>query len=162
MPEENEVSLERDTAAIVAAYVKHHQIPTDQVGSLIRSVHGALKNIASPPKVEVRTPAVPIRGSVQRNHVVCLECGRKGPTMRRHLMARHGLTPAEYRARWNLRLEYPLTAPAYSERRSAMAKQVGLGRRRQESAAPESSEPKARPKPKKRSSRPGRRQQSAA
>jgi predicted transcriptional regulator len=160
MPDENEVSLERDTAAIVAAYLRHHQIPTDQVGSLITTVHGALKNISSPPEVEERTPAVPIRGSVQRDYVVCLECGRKGPTMRRHLMVRHGLSPAEYRTRWNLRPEHLLTAPAYSERRSALAKQLGLGRHRQEIAATESEKPKARTKAGTRSTRRGRRRSS--
>jgi predicted transcriptional regulator len=61
--------------------------------------------------------------------------------VRRHLMARHGLSPDQYRARWNLRPEHPLTAPEYSERRSAMAKQVGLGRSRPPAAATESAEP---------------------
>jgi predicted transcriptional regulator len=154
MPDENEFSLERDTAQIVAAYLRHNQVPADQVGSLISTVHGALRNIGSPPEAGIeRTPAVPIRGSVQRDYVVCLECGKKGPTMRRHLMSRHSLSPAEYRARWNLRPEHPLTAPAYSERRSAMAKELGLGRGVRGSEVTQSPEPERRPEPKKRSSR---------
>ena len=111
MPDEKEIGLERDTTEIVAAYLRHNQMPTDQVGLLITTVYGALKNMGSPPEVDERTPAVSIRGSVQRDYVVCLECGKKGPTLRRHVMARHGLGPAEYRARWNLRPEHPLTAP---------------------------------------------------
>src|ERR1700745_1178376 len=34
----------------------------------------------------------------------------------------HGLDVAAYRARWRLPVDYPLTAPSYSARRSAMSK----------------------------------------
>jgi ROS/MUCR transcriptional regulator protein len=73
-------------------------------------------------------PAVPIRRSVQRDHVVCLECGYRGQVLRRHLRVAHGLDPAAYRVRWKLPVDHPITAPAYSERRSTMAKEIGLGR----------------------------------
>jgi predicted transcriptional regulator len=73
------------------------------------------------------TPAVPIRRSVQPDYVVCLECGFRAVTLRRHLRVAHGLEPAAYRVRWKLATDHALTAPAYSERRSTMAKQLGLG-----------------------------------
>jgi predicted transcriptional regulator len=69
---------------------------------------------------------------VQHDHVVCLECGYRGRVLRRHLRVAHGLEPAEYRVRWRLPPDHPITAPAYSERRSTMAKQIGLGRKSQE------------------------------
>jgi predicted transcriptional regulator len=53
--------------------------------------------------------------------------------VRRHLATGHGLTVDEYRARWNLPREHPMVAPGYSERRSSLAKEIGLGRRRGES-----------------------------
>ena len=66
MPDEHRMGLERDTAEIVSAYLRHHQLSADQVGSLIQSVHAALSNLEKPePEKEVeRTPAVPIRRSV--------------------------------------------------------------------------------------------------
>jgi len=67
---------------------------------------------------------------VQRDYVVCLECGFRGQALRRHLRVQHGLEVAAYRTRWNLPSDHPVTAPAYSARRSALAKQIGLGRRR--------------------------------
>ena len=85
---------------------------------------------------EKLTPAVPIRRSVQPEYVVCLECGFRGITLRRHLQAAHGLEPAAYRARWKLATNHALTAPAYSERRSTMAKQLGFGRKRAEVEPP--------------------------
>ena len=63
-------------------------------------------------------------------YVVCLDCGWRGQLLRRHVHERHGLGPNQYRARWGLSAEHPLTAPAYSERRSALAKQLGLGQMR--------------------------------
>lgn len=38
------------------------------------------------------------------------------------------MTVAEYKAKWGLPNDYPTTAPAYSEARSAMAKALGLAR----------------------------------
>jgi hypothetical protein len=80
-----------------------------------------------------RTPAVPIRRSVHRDYVVCLECGRRGQMLKQHLTTGHGLAVDQYRARWNLTRDHPMTAPGYSERRSGLAKQVGLGRGRRSS-----------------------------
>jgi predicted transcriptional regulator len=49
--------------------------------------------------------------------------------LRRHLRVAHGLQIADYRARWRLPADHPLTAPSYSARRSTLAKEIGLGRR---------------------------------
>ena len=76
---------------------------------------------------------------MQHDRVVCLECGFLSQMLRRHIRIAHGLEPAEYRVRWKLPADHPITAPAYSERRSTMAKRIGLGRKPQEAVvlAPE-------------------------
>src|SRR5438067_10497989 len=142
MPDEHRMGLERDTAEIVSAYLRHHQLSADQVGSLIQSVHAALSNLdkPEPEKVVERTPAVPIRRSVHREYVVCIECGWRGKMLRRHLSSAHGLDPTEYRHRWGLSNDHPLTAPAYAEQRSDLAKKLGLGRRAEGGAAEASPE----------------------
>jgi predicted transcriptional regulator len=128
------------TAKIVAAYVRRNQVAPDQLETLIATVHLALSDLGMPatePVVE-RTPAVSIRRSVHRDHVICLDCGWKGQMLRRHVTTAHGLTVEQYRARWNLLAGHAMTAPGYSERRSTMAKQLGLGRARRASVeAPE-------------------------
>ena len=131
------------TSTIVAAYVRRNEIGSDQLGTLISTVHQALSGLGKPAaEIEAeRTPAVTIRRSVRRDHVVCLECGWRGLTLRRHLSSRHGLSGDQYRARWNLPREHPLTAPSYSERRSGLAKELGLGRGRR--ASREEPEPAA-------------------
>jgi predicted transcriptional regulator len=157
MPEESPpATFDRElTTNIVAAYVRHNEIGSDQLGRLISTVHQALVGLgkaATEAEVE-RTPAVPIRRSVQRNYVVCLECGWHGQILRRHLATGHGLTVEQYRTRWNLPREHALTAPAYSERRSGLAKQHGLGRGGRTSRAepePVASETAAAPQPRSR------------
>jgi predicted transcriptional regulator len=133
MPEESpSASINRElTAKISAAYVRWNEIGSDQLATLISTVHGALAGLGTP-AAEVdggRTPAVSVRRSVHRDYVVCLDCGWRGQMLRRHI-AGHGLSVEQYRARWSLRPDHPITAPGYSERRSTMAKQLGLGRTR--------------------------------
>jgi predicted transcriptional regulator len=118
------------TAEIVSKYVTHHKIPVDQLPELIATVHKAIGQLGNPVETEeTRTPAVSVRQSVRQEHVVCLDCGYKGLVLRRHISVRHGLSPDEYRKRWGLKSNHPLTAPAYSEQRSSVAKALGLGRK---------------------------------
>jgi predicted transcriptional regulator len=126
-------------AAIVRSYVAKNSVAVDQLGALIAMVHRTLSGLgenAPGALPDPLTPAVPIRRSVQPDHVVCLECGFRAVTLRRHLRVAHGLEPAAYRVRWKLATDHALTAPAYSERRSTMAKQLGLGRKRAEAETP--------------------------
>jgi predicted transcriptional regulator len=118
------------TTKIVRSYVRQHRVRPEQLSDLITSVHQALGRLGQPVQLEeVRTPAVSVRRSVHRDYVVCLDCGYQGKTLRRHIATRHGLDADQYRQRWGLRSDHPITAPAYSERRSALAKSLGLGRR---------------------------------
>src|SRR6266436_3685333 len=148
MPDETaSASLDRElTSTIVAAYVRRNQIGSDQLGTLISTVHRALAGLGKPVAEvnEERTPAVPIRRSVRRDYVVCLECGWRGQMLRRHVATGHGLSVDQYRARWNLPRGHPI-ARGYSERRSSLAKQIGLGRgRRASREEPEPVTPKPR------------------
>ena len=131
------------TTNIVAAYVRRNQIGADQLPILISTVHQALASLGKPVAQfdRERTPAVPIRRSIHRDYVVCLECGWRGKMLRRHLASGHELSVEQYRVRWNLPREHPMTAPSYSEQRSSLAKQIGLGRGR--SAPREEPEPVA-------------------
>jgi predicted transcriptional regulator len=114
---------------IIASYVSHHNVSPEQIPDLINSVHRTFDNLGKPTEpTGVLTPAVPVRRSVQRDAVVCLDCGWKGKMLRRHLSTRHGLTGEQYLKRWSLPSDHPLTAPTYSEQRSSLAKELGLGR----------------------------------
>jgi predicted transcriptional regulator len=123
--------LLRWSADIVTAYVAQHAMPPQSVGDLIRHVHQTLAGLGqapAKPESERRKPAVPIARSVHDDHIVCLEDGRKLKMLKRYLRARYDMSPEEYRRRWGLPPDYPMVAPLYAERRSAFAKQIGLGK----------------------------------
>jgi len=116
----------RDAGAALLLKLKY--APLSQ--RLIADVHRALAGVGQPePVQEKRRPAVSIRYSVRPEFVICLECGFRARTLRRHLSESHGLSPDEYRARWGLPPDHPLIAPGYSAQRSAIAKTEGFGRR---------------------------------
>ncbi|MDE2485933.1 MAG: MucR family transcriptional regulator [Alphaproteobacteria bacterium] len=119
-------------AGIVAAYVSRNPVSADAVPEIIRTVHQTLETITRggpPPTSDERPkPAVPIGRSVQHDYIVCLEDGKKLKMLKRYLRSRYNMSPDEYRRRWGLPPDYPMVAPAYAARRSAFAKQIGLGR----------------------------------
>lgn len=122
----------RLSADIVSAYVGRNPLAAAGVEALIGEVYAALAHLdprtaPEPPAVR-RRPAVPIARSVQRDHIVCLEDGKQLKMLKRYLRAHYDLSPEEYRRRWGLPPDYPMVAPAYAERRSAFARQIGLGR----------------------------------
>src|SRR5260370_352438 len=132
------------TATIVGSYVRHHTVGAGQLSDLISTVHRALGQLGQPVQPEeVRVLAVSVRRSVSQDYVVCMDCGYMGKTLRRHISTRHGLNRDEYLKRWSLQNDHPLTAPAYSERRSTMAKALGFGRKPKAQAIPEMSPPAA-------------------
>jgi predicted transcriptional regulator len=140
MPDEPPTaSANRELAVeVVSAYLRRNQVRADQLPSLLSTVHRALADLGKPAEEALvgRNPAVSIRRSITANFVVCLDCGWKGQMLRRHLTTAHGLTVDEYRARWKLPRDHAMTAPAYSQRRSTMATQIGLGRSKGASAEP--------------------------
>ncbi len=131
MPEEkNGNELLGLTAKVVAAHVANNAVARADLPDLIKAVHTALTNITTagetPPKPK---PVVPIKKSVTPNYIVCLEDGKKLKMLKRHLRTTFKMTPDEYRARWALPPDYPMTAPNYAKARSEMAKKFGLGRK---------------------------------
>jgi predicted transcriptional regulator len=120
-------------AQIVRSYVAHNNLPATELANLIATVHRSLTGLDAPAEIPAREPAVAINRSYGRDFVICLDCGWRGQMLRRHLTVSHGLSRSDYRTRWNLKNTHPITAPAYSERRTAMAEQIGLGHKRQPS-----------------------------
>jgi predicted transcriptional regulator len=120
------------TADVISAYVSNNPVPVSELPSLIAQVHQSLvglSNGSATEPVEKLVPAVPIKKSVTPEYIVCLDDGKKFKSLKRHLKTTFGITPEEYRAKWNLPSDYPMVAPAYAAARSALAKQMGLGRK---------------------------------
>jgi predicted transcriptional regulator len=121
------------TADIVASYVRKNSVPASELPILIRGVFDALQGITGTTgpanKVELK-PAVPVKKSVTDEYIVCLEDGKKFKSLKRHLRAKYGMSPEEYREKWNLPADYPMVSPSYARERSRLAKKMGLGQAR--------------------------------
>lgn len=121
------------TASIVSAYVRANPVPLAELAGLIANVHSSvcsLRNAGVVEEVEKKPrPAVSVKRSVTPDFLICLEDGKKFRSMKRHLGVSYGMTPAEYREKWNLPPDYPMVAPNYRLERSKMAKSIGLGRK---------------------------------
>jgi len=122
------------TVRIVSAYVVANPMERADLPDLIRAVgqvlDSAAHEVAAPAIEPLKPTPAQIRRSVRPDSLVSFLDGRAYKTLKRHLH-RHGLTEADYRARFGLPDDYPMTAPDYRARRSAMAKASGLGHARQ-------------------------------
>jgi predicted transcriptional regulator len=128
---ESRSSLLTLTAQIVGSHAANNQVGHHDLLRMIKSVYGVLARVTERDAAPVsHEPAVPASRSVFPTHIICLEDGRQLKTLKRHLMVAYGLTPEQYRTKWGLPLDYPMVAPEYGALRSAMAKSVGLGRKR--------------------------------
>ncbi len=119
------------TSDIVAAHVGSNNVGVGELPQLITNVYAALAALGTaeaepeaPPQ-----PAVPIRSSVKKDKILCLEDGMELKMLKRHLMTHHNMTPEQYRQRWKLPADYPMVAPDYTETRRELAKKIGLGRK---------------------------------
>ncbi|GBR55901.1 MucR family transcriptional regulator [Gluconobacter sphaericus] len=120
------------TAKIVAAQASRGTLEAETLPALIRQVYDALAKAGTPeeePQSERPQPAVPIKRSVFPDYIICLEDGKKLKMLKRHLQSAYDMTPEQYRERWGLPSDYPLVAPNYAQRRSALAREIGLGRK---------------------------------
>ncbi len=124
------------TADIVSAFVSNNAVRASELPAIIEAVHSSLLKVsdvkAEEPVSEARTPAVPIKKSITDDYIICLEDGKKFKSLKRHLSTAYNMSPDEYRAKWGLNRDYPMVAPAYASARSSLARQMGLGRKRDE------------------------------
>jgi predicted transcriptional regulator len=121
------------TADIVSAYVSNNSVIRADLPDVIDQTFIALQQAAakaSQPIQDELNPAVSIKKSVTPDTITCLDCGKLFKSLKRHIRTDHDLTPEEYREKWNLPYDYPMVAPNYAASRSALAKKLGLGRKR--------------------------------
>ena len=128
----DEVDFLELTGDIVAAYVTKNSISSSDLPDLIRNVYATFSTLGQAQPVAVaatvQKPAVSISKSITEDYIVCLEDGKRLKMLKRYLRTQYGLTPEDYRRKWKLPADYPMVAPAYAERRSNFAKEIGLGR----------------------------------
>src|ERR1700730_104684 len=138
MAETHRTDLVGLTAEIISAYVSNNTVVATDLPAIIGEVHEALskaaQRIGTGEREELR-PAVALKRSVTPDYIVCLEDGKKFKSLKRHLRTHYNLSPEEYREKWGLPHDYPMVAPNYAAARPKLAKQMGLGTRREKDTA---------------------------
>ena len=127
MADVSDTDLLRLTVKIVSAHIGKNHVAANELPDVIQSVYRSLAaaGMAEPAPV-LLTPAVPVRQSVFPDYIICLEDGQKLKMLKRHLQASYGMSPEQYRQKWNLPANYPMVARNYAMVRSSLAKQIGL------------------------------------
>ncbi len=118
------------TSDIVANHTSKNAVPSTDLPGLIETVFNTLSGLGAPPAEPEQKPAVPIKKSVGKKFIVCLECGKEQKMIKRHLHSAHDTNPDAYRAKWRLAHDYPMVAPVYAALRRKIATEIGLGRKR--------------------------------
>jgi predicted transcriptional regulator len=133
---EQQIDFASITADIVSSYVANNSVHRAELPNVIASVHAALQGLVAPKPAEPAKPQPPvsIRKSITPDFLISLEDGKKYKSLKRHLGGR-GLTPNQYRAKWELPADYPMVAPNYALQRSELARSSGLGQRIGKTAA---------------------------
>ena len=127
-------SLVALTGSIVAAYVSNNKISVSELPELIRSVYESFSRAERSANQGLgelpARPSISIKKSITPDYLICMEDGTKLKMLKRHLRTHYGLSPQQYREKWGLPSDYPMVAPSYAEKRSMLAKQIGLGAKR--------------------------------
>lgn len=121
-------------AKLATAYFSQNIVAPESIPDVMAEFAKALNGIAANGVVPVEAPIVPlvpavsIKKSITPDAIICLEDGLRFKSLKRHIKAKYNLTPAEYRAKWGLPVDYPMVAPLYAAARSELAKKMGLGK----------------------------------
>lgn len=119
------------TTEVVSSYVSNNAVNADDLPGVIDQVFKSLSSVTADgvANADRPQPAVPIKRSITPDFLICLEDGKKLKMLKRHLKTAYNMTPEQYRERWGLPADYPMVAPSYAEKRSKLAKDIGLGTR---------------------------------
>lgn len=124
-------SLVEMAADIVSAQASRTGLALDELVSSLRTVFQALREVQQQlddnVEVEEGVSKDP-QASIQRNHVVCLECGKAFKLLSNRHLALHQLTPRAYKHKHGIRMTQALSARTLSARRRKLAKDLGMGK----------------------------------
>ncbi len=119
---------------IVQAQASHTQMGADEMGDAIKKIYKAIKWVQSQEEKAAQVasqPAMSWRDSIQRNKVVCLECGKEFKQISAKHLASHGLERKTYKEKHGVPSKQSLSARSLSAKRRRVAKERGLGERMQ-------------------------------
>jgi predicted transcriptional regulator len=128
-------TLTEMAADIVAAQAGVTRMSAEEMSEALTRTYDSLRRIkgleegiaAEMPAAGAAVVAMDPKASIQRNKIICLECGKEFKQLSRSHLKSHGLTPKDYKKKHSLKASQALTAKALSAKRRKTAKERGLG-----------------------------------
>lgn len=114
-------------AQIVSSYASRPDATVDSIVALASRLTSELGRVEETPSARPQPGLTPAT-AITNEKIFCLCCGKGFKMLKRHLGAEHDLTEQAYREAFGLPDDYPLVAPAYSERKANYARSVGFGK----------------------------------
>ncbi|MEW6501986.1 MAG: MucR family transcriptional regulator [Thermodesulfobacteriota bacterium] len=135
-------SLVEMAAELVQAQCASKSMTTDEIALSLQNTFNALQALqldeAKGTAAEggaVQGPAMSADKSIQKNKIVCLECGQEFKMLSPKHLRSHGLTGKEYRKKHGFSMRQPLCAKSLSDRRKKAGKDRGLPQKLREAIA---------------------------
>ena len=130
-------SLVEMAADLVQSQCASKGMNTEEITLALQSTFNALQGLqADEAKLQTGTsegsaggltaPVMSPEKSIQKNKIVCLECGQEFKMLSPKHLRSHDLTGRQYREKWGFALRQPLCAKALSDRRKKAGKDRGL------------------------------------
>lgn len=128
-------SLVEMTAELIQNQIASKQMTTDEIKIALNETFQALKSLqdaescsccATDSEAEAAPQVTDPKKSIQKNKVICLECGQEFKMLSPKHLKSHGLDSKSYRKKYGFSARQPLCAKSLSEKRSASGKERGV------------------------------------
>ncbi len=125
-------SLVEMTTEIIQSQISSKQMSVEEIKAALNETFQTLKSLQElessgvDAEPEEESPVIDPKKSIQRNKIVCLECGQEFKMLSPKHLRSHNLTSKEYRKKYGFPARQPLCAKALSEKRSQSGKERGL------------------------------------
>ena len=125
-------------AEIIQSQCSSTAMTTEEIANSLQSTFKTLQDLQSTeihflqegstdPSIKLKpVPALSPKKSLQKNKVICLECGQEFKMLSPKHLKSHGLTSREYRVKHGFSLRQPLCAKSLSDKRKKAGKARGL------------------------------------
>ena len=123
----------KEAISIVTAQAGARPMTEGEIGSMIKAVALALKDIVEEPAHPAAAP-VDAKASIKERSIICLECGKPFKVLTKKHLITHGLTPDEYRLKYGFKKSQALACKALSRERRKVMGGTKIWERRAKSA----------------------------
>ena len=132
---------------IVKAQAGVRNMTEEEVTSMVSNLAAKLKSMEAgeqePQEEKPQEPAVDPKKAIREKSVVCLECGKTFKVLTKRHLATHGLTPAEYKAKWGFKKTQSLIAKSLARERKKKMESMRLWERRKKDSGKSAATPKS-------------------